>query len=444
MSDGQASKEDNGKPGQRVRKLVLGALLITSLAVFAVYHVSTLLAPAGPAESLPAQRPEPMPPPEATEELLEAIARLEAIGYLSAEEPVPDNVGVLVYDESRACAGLNLCCSAYTEAILMDLEGNDVHKWQCSFVRAFPGQPAPPAKLTEATSWRHVRLLDDGGLLSIHESLALVRLDKDSNVIWGNIGFYHHDLDVLDDGTILALVGKIEVLPRFNETEPILHDFVCVLDPEGNETARYSILEMFENSPYESILAAVPGEGDVMHTNTCRYIDGSLAHLSPIFQEGNVLISMRELDTVAIVDLEVKTVVWAKQGPWKRQHMPNLLENGHILIFDNSGLGERSRVVEYDPLADAIVWGYGEEPVEEFYTDTCGYSQRLPNGNTLITETAKGRAFEVTPDKEVVWEYINKYPYQHAPELVGVLWSAVRVDPAFVQSWIGGEEAPQP
>lgn len=36
-------------------------------------------------------------------------------------------------------------------------------------------------------------------------------------------------------------------------------------------------------------------------------------------------------------------------------------------------------------------------------------AQRLPNGNTLIDEGADGRLFEVTPAKEIVWEYVNPY-----------------------------------
>ena len=36
-------------------------------------------------------------------------------------------------------------------------------------------------------------------------------------------------------------------------------------------------------------------------------------------------------------------------------------------------------------------------------------AQRLPNGNTLITEGSDGRIIEVTPDHEIVWEYINPY-----------------------------------
>ena len=36
-------------------------------------------------------------------------------------------------------------------------------------------------------------------------------------------------------------------------------------------------------------------------------------------------------------------------------------------------------------------------------------AQRLPNGNTLITEGSDGRVFEVTREHEIVWEYICPY-----------------------------------
>jgi hypothetical protein len=38
-----------------------------------------------------------------------------------------------------------------------------------------------------------------------------------------------------------------------------------------------------------------------------------------------------------------------------------------------------------------------------------GSAQRLPNGNTLITESAFGRVFEVTKEGEIVWDYVNPY-----------------------------------
>ena len=51
------------------------------------------------------------------------------------------------------------------------------------------------------------------------------------------------------------------------------------------------------------------------------------------------------------------------------------------------------------------MWSY-QGP--RFFSTNISGAQRLPNGNTLITEGAPGRLLEVTNDRRVVWEYI--YP----------------------------------
>jgi outer membrane protein assembly factor BamB len=81
------------------------------------------------------------------------------------------------------------------------------------------------------------------------------------------------------------------------------------------------------------------------------------------------------------------------------------LENGNILIFDNGRRRKYSRVIEFDPRVGKIVWQYKADPPGEFFSSTRGSAQRLANGNTLITESDKGRAFEVTPAGAVVWEF---------------------------------------
>ena len=96
-------------------------------------------------------------------------------------------------------------------------------------------------------------------------------------------------------------------------------------------------------------------------------------------------------------------------GPWRAQHDPRFLENGNMLLFDNRGnLGEggRSRILEFDPQTAGIIWSYYGKPDDKFSSDARGMSQRLPNGNTLITESNPGRIFEVTPDGTTVWEFI--------------------------------------
>lgn len=86
---------------------------------------------------------------------------------------------------------------------------------------------------------------------------------------------------------------------------------------------------------------------------------------------------------------------------------------GNILVFNN-GL-PYSQVLEFNPTNGKLVWeysatalGYGKNHsiAHSFFSGTVSSAQRLPNGNTLITEGNDGRIFEVTPELETVWEYI--------------------------------------
>ncbi len=48
-------------------------------------------------------------------------------------------------------------------------------------------------------------------------------------------------------------------------------------------------------------------------------------------------------------------------------------------------------------------------PPGSFFTPFSGGAQRLPNGNTLVTESAFGRLFEVDQTGQVRWEYVGRY-----------------------------------
>jgi len=68
-------------------------------------------------------------------------------------------------------------------------------------------------------------------------------------------------------------------------------------------------------------------------------------------------------------------------------------------------------VIEVDPKSNRIVWEYFDNPAYNFFSPYISGARRLPNGNTLITEGMFGRMFQVTPEGDIVWEYIN--PHYH-------------------------------
>ena len=66
-------------------------------------------------------------------------------------------------------------------------------------------------------------------------------------------------------------------------------------------------------------------------------------------------------------------------------------------------------MIEVDPSTSEIAWQYQGDPPISFYSYHISGAERLPNGNTLICEGTFGRLFEVTPDRQLVWEYINPF-----------------------------------
>lgn len=116
-----------------------------------------------------------------------------------------------------------------------------------------------------------------------------------------------------------------------------------------------------------------------------------------------------------IVERSSGQIIWRLgRDTLSHQHYPHEMPNGNILIFDNGTYRENvalnfSRVIEVDRKTKQIVWQYTDTPPQNFFSPYISGAQRLPNGNTLITEGNYGRLFEVTQDKEIVWEYVNPH-----------------------------------
>ena len=294
---------------------------------------------------------------------------------------------IVEHDPAAVAPGLNLYLSGHAaEAVLMDRKGRTLHRWRYPLRRLWPASP-------KLEYWRRAWLFPNGDLLAIYEGIGIVKLDARSNVLWSRRGGFHHDLQVMED-------GRIWVLDRQGR-DGVLEDFVTVLSPRGGIERRISILKALGRS-------APSGTGDILHTNTLE-----------VFGGGNVLLSILRLDALAILDPDKEEIVWMLKGSWRKQHQPTFLDDGGILLFDNLG----SRVIEIDPRTGRVRWQFGG-----ISSKTLGSCQRLPNGNTLITESENGRALEVTRDGRIVWEFHNPH---RVGRLGAVLFEVVRLPESF-------------
>jgi len=374
-----------------------------------------------------------------------AIAKLASLPYLSGTNAAGDVENVTIYDKALAGDGYNFFVSGHgPEAYLTDMEGKVLHKWRYPFADIWPEKLPFDEWNLHKTFWRKAHLYPNGDVLAIFEGIGIIKVDSQSKLIWADQNRSHHDLFVDRSGMIYTLTRKWrEKHPSLKMDGKFLEDFITVLTPEGKMAWEVSVVDCILNSDFASLLVTMTSHGDILHTNTVEVMDGKLAARYPMFKKGNVLISMPMLHSIAVVDPKTRKVVWAMTGMWIYQHQPTVLANGHILLFDNMGEHGKSKVVEFDPLTQEVTWAYRSTPEHEFLSRTCGSNQRLANGNTLITETNGGRAFEVTPDNKIVWEFVNPFRAGEHKELVASLFDLVRVEPNFFsgETWLAQSEA---
>lgn len=375
-----------------------------------------------------------------TSEQQAAIDELEKLGYVDGIQPPPDAEGVTVFSREHAQPGLNLYLSSHrTQANLMDMEGNILHQWDCEFEKAFPDYPHGNKDNDSRLYFRRAMLRPGGDLLVIFEGMGLVKLDRASNVLWSTANKAHHDLDVDEQGRVFVLTREGQFHPRFGVDRPVLLDYITILSPEGERLRRISIDQAYLDSDFPAPDEILRPTDDIYHTNTLAILDGSLAGRIPAFARGNVLLSFRNLSRLAVLDPEAEKLVWVADGSWKDQHEPSVLANGNMLVFDNDGgqeINGGSRALEFDPVTLEPVWMYEGSPELPLHTGSIGMAARLRNGNTLIVESMNGRVIEVSPDKKIVWEFINPNRAGDQREFIAVIPQLERIEPAAVAGWL--------
>jgi hypothetical protein len=202
-----------------------------------------------------------------------------------------------------------------------------------------------------------------------------------------------HDVDLLPNGNLL-------VADMRNWENGRSEDRIFVFDRETDEVVwEWQFRNHFPNATDGGM------SKDWTHVNDVDRID-----------EHRLLLSPRNFDQVLILnrttgEIEKRLGADGRHDVLYEQHNPDYLESengtGTILVADS----ENDRVVEYAYDGDGEwtrTWEVGSSESLSWPRD----ADRLPNGNTLITDTMNHRVIEVTPTGEVVWEYYAPWsPY---------------------------------
>jgi hypothetical protein len=334
----------------------------------------------------------------------EEIASLKSVPYVSwADNSTGDSIaGVVTYKKEKAFPGYNLYFNQKDRAFLMAMDGTIVHTWFLPFHNGV---------------WEYGILKDNGNLVADCIDQGVTEIDWNSHPLWYTAMRAHHDVEMLADGSYLVP----DTFKKEYRSRTILFNTIKHLSPKGKvidewstwddfaEIKRFHGLTTLDSEPVEGEIESETGEYDYFHLNTIKLLPSTpLEARDNRFKEGNWLICLRNVDLVLILDKTTKEIIWDwGPGDLDWPHMPVMLDNGDILIFDNGVRRGYSRIVQLDPVTETIKWEYRADPPEKFHSPYWGSVQRMPNGNTLITNSEHGQVFEVTEKGEIVWNYFN-------------------------------------
>lgn len=379
--------------------------------------------------------------------------------------------GVTVHETTQACDLPILFTGADGITRLVDLQGNVIHDWKKAGVPSRILDPALNNGQKGHVFLQLSKSGDGRG--GIYANGTVGMLDWHGNIIWewgkdapgdGAPARQNHDWEQLANGKFLLLRTEERVVSGLSPAT-IGDQGLLEVDQAGNVVWRWSSgdhVHQLGLSDQGMALLREAATNDPENPWGCLEMN-SAGTLGPniwyerdpashsAFHPDNIMVSFRKANVVAIVEKTSGDIVW-RLGPYfdeisgeqhqrvcrfnvprpldqiSGQHNPHFIPKhlpggGNLLLFDcqggagyppsSLGIYAGSRVLEINPTTKQIVWQYTAEssgqPPWAFFSSFVSNAQRLPNGNTLITEGMRGRIFQVTPVGGIVWEYVSPF-----------------------------------
>jgi hypothetical protein len=317
---------------------------------------------------------------------------------------------------------------------LMDAHGRTVHSWKTDVTELWKDGPAYLELMKGYVHGSY--LFPNGDVLFNIEHTGLFMIDSCGKLKWHLNRTTHHSIARADDGNFWIpgndkleagnpdAARRLEKFPGLvpTRTNPVWEDRLLKVSPDGEVLADISLLEVLYNNRLQRYIPKMSKRknGDILHLNDIDVLSQSMADQYPLFEAGDLLVSLRLLHMVLVMSPDTGVVKWYATDPWIEQHDPDFVGDGWITVFDNNWqffvndpakrgqmLGS-SRVIAVQPHTGLKKILYPKTKEGFFYTVTGGKQQLQENGNLLITEAQAGRVFEVDPNGKLVWEWINQ------------------------------------
>lgn len=297
-------------------------------------------------------------------------------------------------------------------------DGEKLHEWHIE------------DDLFSAESYVHgTHLYPNGHLVVNVEYVGTARLDPSGDVVWKLPRRTHHSVTRAEDRTLWIPFQTGDPTTKYaGLAEAVLPEQILHVSPDGDVLESLDLIQILFENGLERYIFEQHGprpKGELLHLNDVESLGSSMASAYPLFEAGDLLVSLRDLHLVFVLDPETRTIKWHAHGPFLRQHDPDFVGEGKIGVFDNRPDGTRrghvlggSRIVMLRPPSDTAMVHYPNPRSDTFYTEAGGKWQRLENGNLLLTEAQAGRVVEVDSAGDVLWEWIHEPAGAKVPQVL--------------------------
>lgn len=315
------------------------------------------------------------------------------------------------YENMQACPRHG--CLAW----IIDRQGRVLRTWEVDFGAVLGKAPGLSGRaLTRNFYPVGIALTRDGGIVaavqvknSFPYGVGLLKVGPTGAVEWVRWDHNHHWLTVGPDGRIYApYMTQVPAPERFDDSGvearcdgKVDDEGIAIYAPDGTLERKVALIPALLKAGWPGLLYSVRDGCDPLHLNSIALVTPEIAARLPGTVAGDMLISLRESSTVAVIGVD-GTVRRLIAGRSAGQHGPVFLPDGSVLAFDNHG-GKSSeggsRVVRID-LADGsaatVFPTAASAAVLPFGSDLGGHIDISADGRrAMVVAKEPGRAIEI-------------------------------------------------
>ncbi len=247
-------------------------------------------------------------------------------------------------------------------------------------------------------------------ILGRYETKGIYKIDKRGKIIWHNDLYNHHWISSQDG--FLYVPGTVFLNNKDDLNDEMYDDSfiknckavhksrfgtIMIIDEQNGKLKKeISLIRSFyKKATSKKIIEKYASNcTDTLHLNDVRVLDEKKANFFNNGKKGDMLVSLRHLDMIALIDKDNYDLKWYIQGKFKNQHSPRVTDKGTLLVFDNHFESKKSRIVEIDIKTKDIV-GYYSGDQYIFFSSTRGRIQ-LFDEKIIVQSSDQGEIFEIS------------------------------------------------